>query len=182
MKTIKASQTLEYFLNKDYPVVIYQADEGGFVAEIRELSGCLTQGETLDEVYERIETARKAWIEVAYEDGIEIPLPQTEQEYSGKFISRIPKSLHRRLVEQSSEDGVSLNQYVITILSGTVSEKEVASKMGEVLQEMERVVNRIKATPCIYETAIASPFDIEFPVITQYEAILANKEWRSVAA
>lgn len=182
MKKDKVDQPIEYFMNMNYPVVIYPADEGGFVAEITELPGCLTQGETLDEVYERIETARKAWIEVAYEDGIEIHLPRTEQEYSGKFISRIPKSLHRRLVEQSSEDGVSLNQYVITILSGAVSEKETAARVGEVLQEIKGIVNEIKTTHFFIGTASASPFEFNVPVTMGIPDIIDVKEWRTVAA
>jgi predicted RNase H-like HicB family nuclease len=50
---------LEYYLNLKYPVTIHEAPEGGFVAEIADLPGCLAQGETLEEAYEEIEIARK---------------------------------------------------------------------------------------------------------------------------
>ena len=33
-----------------YPIVIYPCEEGGYVAEIPALKGCLAQGETLEEV------------------------------------------------------------------------------------------------------------------------------------
>ncbi len=33
----------------NYPIIIYPCEEGGFVAEIPALSGCLAQGETLEE-------------------------------------------------------------------------------------------------------------------------------------
>lgn len=182
MKNIKANQSLEYYINMEYPVLIYRADEGGFVAEIRELPGCLAQGETLDETYEEIEQVRKAWIEVAYEDGIEIPLPRIEQEYSGRFLARIPKSLHRRLVEQSSEDGISLNQYVTAILSGAVSEKEASVRERELIQEMERIVDKMNATPYFIRPAVMDPFEIDIPVSTQSQDYLVNKEWRKVVA
>ena len=39
------------------------------------------------------------------------------QEYSGKFNVRLPRSLHRALVDAASQDGVSLNQYVVMLLS-----------------------------------------------------------------
>lgn len=127
MKT-KENRTLEYYLNKHYPFLVYPADEGGYVAEIEELPGCMTEGETLEEVFKRIEDARRAWIEVAYKEGMEIALPRTEQEYSGKFILRLPKYLHRRLAEQATQEGVSLNQYVVTLLSGGVSNYQVMTK------------------------------------------------------
>ena len=67
---------IEFFLKADYPITIYPCPEGGFVAELEDLPGCLTQGETLEEVFLRINDAKRAWIESAYEDGIPIPLPR----------------------------------------------------------------------------------------------------------
>ena len=123
MKTQKEIKTLEYYLGLDYPITIYRAEEGGYVGEIEDLPGCITEGESLEEVTQRIEEARKAWIETAYEDGIEIPLPRTDEQYSGKFIVRIPRYLHRRLAEQATREGVSLNQYVGCLLSEGSSTK-----------------------------------------------------------
>lgn len=114
-------KSLEYYLGLQYPVTLYLDPEGGYVAEVKELPGCLSQGESLEEVMENIEEARQLWIEIAYESGKrEIPLPMTEQEYSGKFVLRIPKSLHRRLAEAAQADGVSLNQYTLNLLSEAV--------------------------------------------------------------
>jgi predicted RNase H-like HicB family nuclease len=39
------------------------------VAQIKDLPGCLTQGETLDETIANIKEARQLWIETAYEAG-----------------------------------------------------------------------------------------------------------------
>lgn len=64
---------------------------------------------------QRIDDAKRIWIEVACEEGIRIPLPRTETQYSGKLIIRIPRFLHRRLAEQARREKASLNQY-ITIL------------------------------------------------------------------
>lgn len=109
---------LNYYLSLDYPVTVYPDSEGGFVAEIKDLPGCITQAETIEEVMENISEARELWIETVYESGKrEIPLPATKQEYSGKFVLRLPKSLHRRLAEQAEREGVSLNQYAVSLLS-----------------------------------------------------------------
>ncbi len=178
MKRSEANQPLEYYINMDYPIVIYQADEGGFVAEIKELPGCLTQGETLDEVYDRIETARKAWIEVAYEDGISIPLPQTKQEHSGRFLTRIPRSLHRRLSEEASNEGVSLNQYVLAILSESVGKGEVQTKTTKVVKDLEEVADRMKMAPCFIGITDWSFVDIQAFI----DPAIIGEEMKEVAA
>ena len=121
MKSTMKNKTLEYYLNTRYPFIVYPAEEGGYVAEVEELPGCITQAETLEELSEQIENARRAWIQSAYEDDMQIPLPRIEQEYNGRFVIRLPKYLHRQLAEEAAQEGVSLNQFAATLLSGAVS-------------------------------------------------------------
>jgi antitoxin HicB len=120
---------LEYYLNLKYPITLHKAPEGGFVAEIEDLPGCLAQGETLEEAYLEIEIALKLWLETTYEDGQDIPLPRDNRSYSGKFIVRVPKSLHRKLDLLAKREGVSLNQYLVSELSHIVG-KEANNKKG----------------------------------------------------
>jgi antitoxin HicB len=56
------------------------------------------------------------------EDGQEIPEPRPVETCSGKFIVRVPRSLHRELVEDAEREGVSLNMYVSTILGKAVGQ------------------------------------------------------------
>lgn len=69
------SLSLEYYLSLTYATTVYREAEGGYVAVIKDLPGCMTQGETPDEFMANIEDARRLWIETAYEFGDEIPLP-----------------------------------------------------------------------------------------------------------
>jgi len=62
----------------NYPIVIYPCEEGGYVAEIPALKGCLAQGETLSETLEELEIITKLWIEAAEKHGQ--PLPNIEGE------------------------------------------------------------------------------------------------------
>jgi antitoxin HicB len=49
--------------------------DGGYVAEIKDLPGCLTQGESIEETMKNINEARELWIETVFELGKSIPLP-----------------------------------------------------------------------------------------------------------
>jgi predicted HicB family RNase H-like nuclease len=62
------------------------------------------------------------------ENGEEIPIPFGAKEYSGHFMTRIPGELHRRLVIEAAEEGVSLNRLVSNKLamSNTVTVKPAA--------------------------------------------------------
>ena len=118
--TTSREKDLKYYLNLPYPITLYPAGEGGYVAEIRDLPGCLTQGETAAETLELIEDAKRGWLEVALEDGSIIPEPATHS-YSGRFVVRLPKSLHRQLAEAAEREDVSLNQYVLFLLAGRLA-------------------------------------------------------------
>ncbi|MEA5510612.1 type II toxin-antitoxin system HicB family antitoxin [Crocosphaera sp. UHCC 0190] len=75
--------SLDYFLSLKYPISIYPEDEGGYTALITDLPGCITQGETLEEVVINIEEARELWIETVYYSGKkEIPLPSRKMKKS----------------------------------------------------------------------------------------------------
>jgi antitoxin HicB len=90
MKILK--QSLEYYLNLQYSITIDSDTGGGYVAQIKEkdLPGCLTQGEALEETMRNIEKARELWLETADEADDEIPLPSVDETYSGKLLLRIP--------------------------------------------------------------------------------------------
>lgn len=100
------------YLRLPYKIEIVPSPEGGYAAKIIELPGCISQGQTLEEVVTNIEDAKVCWLEVALEEGMEIPEPSVNEDYSGKLVVRMPKSLHRVLVERAKEENVSLNQYI----------------------------------------------------------------------
>jgi antitoxin HicB len=115
---------LKYYCSLKYPVTLHPAPEGGYAVEIEDLPGCISQGETLEEAMKMIEEARQLWLESVYEDGVDIPLPRSEDEYSGKFNVRLPKSLHKKLDGLAVHEGVSLNQYLVATLSHAVGMEE----------------------------------------------------------
>ena len=49
-------------------VLVHEAEEGGYWAEVADLPGCLSAGETLDELRKNIVDAIEAWLAVHYED------------------------------------------------------------------------------------------------------------------
>jgi predicted RNase H-like HicB family nuclease len=55
-----------------FTVLVYDAEEGGFWAKVPELPGCVSQGETLEEVERNIRDAALAVLESMQDDGEEL--------------------------------------------------------------------------------------------------------------
>ncbi len=112
MKTIDEYRRMNYKME-----VIEDPDEGGFVISFPDLPGCVTCGDTIEEAIRNAYDAKEAWLEAAIEEGITINEPENLGRYSGQFKLRLPKSLHKSLAEHSQEEGVSMNQYCVYLLS-----------------------------------------------------------------
>lgn len=107
-----SAKDVNYYLSLPYTIEIIRTNESTWFARVVELPGCITEGDSPEDAAAMIRDAMAAWIEVALEDGQIVPEPKPAEDYSGKFVVRVPKSLHRDLVETAAREGVSLNQYI----------------------------------------------------------------------
>ena len=100
MKMKNFTEKLQHYMSLNYPSQITKIDEvdgGGFLIEVPMLKGCMSDGETVEEAY------------------------------SGRFMVRIPKTLHKIITEQSKREGLSLNQYVANVLAYAAGQRTVLS-------------------------------------------------------
>jgi len=105
---------------RKYRVDIYwSVEDECYLAEVPELPGCVTHGETVVEAAQNAEECIEAWIEMALEDGDPLPVPSVEKHWSGRFVARIPRDLHGDLAIEAERQGVSLNQYVVAQLAAS---------------------------------------------------------------
>ena len=116
MKTIDEYMKIPYRLE-----LIPDVEEGGYVASYPDLPGCMSCGETVADAVSNAVDAKNVWLEAAVADGVDIPVPLSENDYSGQFKLRIPKSLHRTLAENSRREGISMNQYCLYLLTKSIS-------------------------------------------------------------
>lgn len=60
----------------NYPILIYPAEEGGFVGEIISMPGCIAQGEDYLECIQELEKVSEFWIEEYLQKHNSLPNPQ----------------------------------------------------------------------------------------------------------
>ena len=114
-------KNLEYYMNLPYRFIITpDKQEGGYVLSYPDLPGCLTCAENIDELIKNGEDAKREWLKVAIEDNVSIIEPINNEKFTGQLRLRMPKSLHKRIATNAKNEGISMNQYIIYLLSKSV--------------------------------------------------------------
>lgn len=74
---MKVVKNLNYYLNLPYSIVLTPGTEedDGWLAEVPDLPGCITFGDTKEEALEMIVEAKELWITHRFEKGYAIPEP-----------------------------------------------------------------------------------------------------------
>ncbi len=115
---------VKYFMNNNYRVALQYDPEGYWIAEHPELPGCKADGETAQEALTSLDVSRELWIESRLASGLDVPEPECTPQYSGKFVLRIAKSMHRELVQEAEAEGVSLNTHISNLLANRHARSE----------------------------------------------------------
>jgi len=92
--------------------------EALFEARVKELPDLKEYGESYEEAYSLAIDAIETSAEAFAEKGREFPVAIVPaDEFSGRVTLRLPRSLHRLLAETADTEDVSLNQYLVNVLS-----------------------------------------------------------------
>ena len=100
-----------------------EEDGGGFLITFPDLPGCMSDGETIEEAISNGRKAFLAYVSALTEMKREIPAPTFHPgtveipNASGKFVARVPKSIHAQLASRAKAEGVSLNTLVLTFIA-----------------------------------------------------------------
>jgi antitoxin HicB len=115
-----------------YPAQVFWSDEDhGFIAIAPDLPGCSALGETQPEALAELQDAIAAWIEAARAAGNPIPEasdPAREADYSGKVLLRMSRDLHARLARLAKIEAVSLNHYIIYLLTSASASTKLSGR------------------------------------------------------
>lgn len=83
-----------------------------YVARVPELPGCVTDGKTMQEAAANAQEAIQAYLMSLDSRGKPLPKPFSERPFSGKIPLRIDPVLHRDLVYEAEQEGISLNRFI----------------------------------------------------------------------
>ncbi|MCM0083529.1 type II toxin-antitoxin system HicB family antitoxin [Geomonas sp. Red32] len=137
IKPVPPPHAFEEYMHEVSPLSV--EDGGGFLITFPDLPGCMSDGATVEEAVANGRDAFSSWVAAAVDMGRPIPKPTARPvelaQVSGKFVARLPKSMHARLVSMAQQEGVSLNTLVLTL---------IAESMGRTRDDFDRVLAKVK--------------------------------------
>jgi antitoxin HicB len=139
---------LKFYLSLKYPHTVEEYEEDGktyISLEIPDLPGCGAAGETYEEALAQLKEAKELWIEASLDRGLPIPEPVSEDDFSGKFLLRIPSRLHMDLAKLAKAHKLSLNQYIKSLLENALfleHEKNQLQKLDDFVLHIDKILNR----------------------------------------
>ena len=116
-----------------YSISIKWSDEdNGFIATVPELPGLSAFGGNQVEALSELGVAAQAYLESLKKSGKPVPDVEKAISFSGQLRLRMPKSLHANLADSARNEGVSLNTYIITLLSKRQIAHEISNKLADI--------------------------------------------------
>jgi predicted HicB family RNase H-like nuclease len=98
--------------------VTWSAEDGEHVGLCAELPSLSWLAPDPEQALAGIRRVVREVVEDLLATGEPVPEPLSERRYSGRFLVRVPPALHRTLVTEAAEQGVSLNRLVSARLAG----------------------------------------------------------------
>ena len=121
IKAVEAPYPFEGYTQMISPIAM--EDGGGFLVTFPDLPGCMADGATEKETLENGKDAFRSWVSARIDQGKPIPEPKIRpsefitSEASGRLLTRLPKSLHARLIERAKREGVSINSLLLAFVA-----------------------------------------------------------------
>ena len=104
----------------DYPFEIRPLahdDGGGYLISFPDFADCISDGESVEEAIANGRDALKATLAALKAKKFPVPAPNGGGVASGKFVARVPKTVHAQLTTRARAEGVSLNTLVLTFIA-----------------------------------------------------------------
>ena len=117
----------------------WSEEDGAFVARCLEFPSLGAHGSSTEAALKEIQSVVEFCVNDMKKSGEEIPEPLGTKNFSGKFALRLPPEIHRQLTIESTEAGVSLNQFILSRLGGDpISRTDVVTKLwAHIRREMK---------------------------------------------
>ena len=126
-------------MNKYSSVVRWSDEDEAYIAVCPELGGVSAFGESPAEALAELEIATRLALETYREKGWPIPEPDEvrQQEYSGQFRARLPRSQHAQLARRAEAEGVSLNTLVVAAVGAYLGKAEMEDRFAAALRQIQ---------------------------------------------
>ena len=130
-------------MNKHAISIKWSDEDNGFIATIPGIQGLSAFGTTREEALSELNVSSEAYFESLKKSGRQLPDEEKIITYSGQIRLRMPRSLHADLSNRAKDEGISLNTYIVTLLSERHIEKNLLKEVTSLRRKLEIMNSRI---------------------------------------
>ena len=127
-------------MNKHAVSIKWSDEDNGFIASIPGVQALSAFGNTNEKALSELKIAAEAYFESLKKAGKTITPENKVISFSGQIRLRMSKSLHAALSNGAEEECVSLNTYMVTLLSERHMEQKLLKKFSD-LEKMFESIN-----------------------------------------
>lgn len=121
--------------------LLWSEEDQGFIVTCPDFPGLSAFGDTPAEALAEANVALMLFIESLQASGDPLPKPTENVDYSGQIRFRMPKSLHASLSQQAEKEGVSLNTWIITLLSERNATSKLVDQVCSRIENVEKAIH-----------------------------------------
>lgn len=121
--------------------LLWSEEDQGFIVTCPDFPGLSAFGETPEEALSEAKIALDLFIASLQATGDSLPKPTESFDFSGQTRLRMPKTLHSSLAHQADKEGVSLNTWLITLLSERNATSKLVDKVCARIDNVEKAIH-----------------------------------------
>ena len=138
-------------MDKHAVSIKWSDEDNRFVAVIPGIKGLSALGATCEKALSELHIAAEAYFDALKAAGKPLPLPEKVIPFSGQLRLRMPKSLHAALSNEAESENISLNTYIVSLLSERHVERNLLNKIEGTISGFD---NRPQTTYKVGENAM----------------------------
>ena len=112
--------------DKYLKIVEWSDEDNCYIGSIPGFLGPCCHGDNEQEVYKQLCKILNEWIEIHESDQFPLPEETSNKNFSGKFVLRVNKELHKLLYIKALQSNLSLNQLCENLLKNSILDKKTA--------------------------------------------------------
>ncbi len=94
----------------------WSREDEAHIGRCLEFPSLAAHGDTPLSAFEEIRQVVASVLDDLTESGEPVPEPYGDRDYSGKLVLRMPRDVHRELAIKAAEQGISINQYLLSLM------------------------------------------------------------------
>jgi predicted HicB family RNase H-like nuclease len=130
-------------MNKHAVSIKWSDEDNGYIAVIPGIQGLSAFGETREKALSELNVASETYFKSLKKARRQFPDEEKIIPYSGQIRLRMPKSLHADLSDRAKDEGVSLNTYIVTLLSERHMGRNLVKEVAALKRKFEIMNSRI---------------------------------------